>query len=180
MDRIFQRTWLVSEQFACKRTETQTSLTKYCSAIERVPLNYNYSVYWRRGGVLFFFFWSTLLLRLNLVLQKWIYSSEVKSSTFGSLEFSDFLPLFSYCVCPTIQHLSAFGWMNSSIQRHYYAERRVKGRMGRSGRWEKSRACATPHQSVCIQPFNSLSPAYKSLTHKSICLNEGVFIPADF
>lgn len=77
--------------------------------------------------------------------------------------------LFLYCVHPAILHLSVLGWMNSSIQKHYYAERRAGGRIAKRGggwRWGKSRGCWTPCKRLPSEPFNSLSSKVKSLTSK--------------
>lgn len=86
------------------------------------------------------------------------------------LPFSRFLLLILYCVHPTIRHLSVPGWVNSSIQRHYYAKRRAGGRIGKRGagwwRWGKSCGCQTPQKRLLSQPFNSLSSKVKSFASK--------------
>lgn len=46
---------------------------------------------------------------------------------------------------------------------------------------DERKAVYAPHlTSVNIQPFNSLSSTYKSLTSKCICVSEREFICADF
>lgn len=124
--------WIVCLQLHYKRTGPGFT----CKLIERpffsqsisrephcfrewAPLNWNYS--------------PKCTAEVNLV------SSDMnippKCSTFASLEFLGFFQLFFYCVLPTIQHLSVSGWMNNSIQKHCYAECRVKSRMGKGRRW---------------------------------------------
>lgn len=88
--------------------------------------------------------------------------------------FCSFLLLFLYCTHPALRHLSVLGWMNSSIQTHYYAERRARGRIGMRGGggagWRgKICGCWTPRKSLTSQPFNSLSSEVKSLTSKPMC-----------
>lgn len=66
-------------------------------------------------------------------------------------------------------HLSVLGWMNSSIQRHYYAEQGAEGRIGKRGggwSWGKSCGCWTPCKSLPSEPFNSLYSKVKSLSGK--------------
>lgn len=82
-------------------------------------------------------------------------------------------PLFSFSIsllCSSrFLHLSVLGWMNSSIQRHYYAERGAEGRIGKRGggwRWGKSCGCWTPCKSLPSEPFNSLYSKVKSLSGK--------------
>lgn len=89
------------------------------------------------------------------------------------------LPLFSllfYCAHPAIQHLSLPGWMNSSIQKDYYAERKTEGGMGQRARRRRRRRkmgggggviYAEHFARLRSQPFNSLSSEFKSLTCKT-------------
>lgn len=80
-----------------------------------------------------------------------------------------FPPSISLLCSSRFLHLSVLGWMNSSIQRHYYAEWGAEGRIGkrRGGwRWGKSCGCWTPCKSLPSEPFNSLYSKVKSLSGK--------------
>lgn len=80
-----------------------------------------------------------------------------------------FFPSISLLCSSRFLHLSVLGWMNSSIQRHYYAEWGAEGRIGkrRGGwRWGKSCGCWTPCKSLPSEPFNSLYSKVKSLSGK--------------
>lgn len=116
--------------FTCKWIETpffsKTILSEPNCFREWAPLNWNYSPKCTAGVNLVSSFFLPCYTDLNI---------SPKCSTFASLEIFGFFQLFFYCVLPTIQHLSVSGWMNNSIQRHCYAECRVKSRMGKGRRW---------------------------------------------
>lgn len=72
-------------------------------------------------------------------------------------------------------------WLNEQLNSEALLCRVQSERQEVEQEEDERKAVYAPHlASVRIQPFNSLSSAYKSLTNKCICVNEGVFISADF